>query len=104
MRSLRSDHGDLKTWERVKQIELFHWSLLFAIAAGLALYHGLRFDNATTKGFGLTFLLINLYTRFFEFFWDSINKIIFFTLLAISFWALGHVAEKLWNLGEKAEE
>jgi hypothetical protein len=102
--SIFGNHGDEKTWQAVKQIELFHWSLLFAIASGCAIYHGLRYDNATTKGFGLTFLLINLYTRFFELFWDSTNKIIFFILLSFSFWGLGHLAEKIWNLGEKKDE
>jgi hypothetical protein len=95
--SIFGNHGDTATWEKVKQIELFHWSLLFALVAGWAIYYGLRHDNATVKGFGLTFLLINLYTRFFEYFWDSLNKIIFFILLAASFWALGSLAEKVWH-------
>lgn len=101
--SIFGNHGDEATWARVKQIELFHWSLLFAVASGWAIYYGLRHDNATVKGFGLTFLLINCYTRFFEFFWDSTNKVLFFLLLAASFWGLGHVAEKLWRIGEKQE-
>ncbi|WP_197084195.1 DUF2157 domain-containing protein [Desulfovibrio sp. TomC] len=101
--SIFGNHGDETTWEQVKQIELFHWSLLFAIASGWAIYYGLRHDNATVKGFGLTFLLLNCYTRFFEYFWDSTNKVIFFVLLAASFWGLGHVAEKLWRIGEKKE-
>jgi hypothetical protein len=59
----------------------------------------LKYDNGITKGFGLTFLFINLYTRFFELFWNSIHKAIFFALLGISFWYLGAKAEKIWNLG-----
>ena len=101
--SIFGNHGEEKTWVRVRQIELFHWSLLFAAASGWAIYYGLRHDNATVKGFGLTFLLLNCYTRFFEFFWDSTNKVIFFALLAASFWGLGHVAEKLWRIGEKKD-
>jgi len=102
--SIFGNHGDEASWERVKQIELFHWSLLFAVAAGWAIYYGLRHDNPTVKGFGITFLLINCYTRFFEFFWDSTNKVIFFILLAASFWGLGHVAEKVWRMGEGPEQ
>ena len=56
-------------------------------------------DNPTTRGFGLTFLFINLYTRYFEFFWDAAPKAVFFVILAASFWALGHKAETIWNLG-----
>lgn len=102
--SIFGNHGDETTWARVKQIELFHWSLLFAAASGWAIYYGLRHDNATVKGFGMTFLLINCYTRFFEFFWDATNKVLFFALLAVSFWGLGHVAEKLWRIGEKKSD
>ena len=93
--------GNLDTfnaWSNVKQIELFHWSLIFAIVAGAMVYHGLRYDNLTTKGFGIVFLLINLYTRFFEYFWNGTHKAIFFALLGLSFWFLGRHAEKLWNL------
>jgi hypothetical protein len=58
--SIFGNYGDMHAWERVKQIELFHWSILFAVAAGWAIYYGLRHDNDITKGFGVTFLGINL--------------------------------------------
>ncbi|BAW83039.1 predicted protein [Rickettsia japonica] len=51
----------------VKPIELFYWSLLCALMPGVAIYHGSKQDNSVTKGFGVTFLFINLYTRFFEY-------------------------------------
>lgn len=98
--SIFGNYGDMTSWNSVKQIELFHWSLLFGLASAGAIYHGLKNDNGTTKGFGITFLLINLYTRFFEYFWDSVHKAIIFALLGVSFWFLGTHAEKLWNLGE----
>lgn len=97
--SIFGNYGDMRAWERAKQIELFHWSLLFGLVACGAIYHGLKYDNGVTKGFGLTFLFINLYTRFFELFWNSIHKAIFFALLGLSFWYLGVKAEKIWNLG-----
>ena len=31
--SIFGNYGDLHQWERMKQIELFHWSLLFGLAA-----------------------------------------------------------------------
>ncbi len=96
--SIFGNHGDSETWMQAKQIELFHWSLLFAAAAIASIYHGIRYDDAMTRGFGITFIFINLYTRFFEYFWDSIHKAIFFAILAISFWYLGSRAEKIWNL------
>ncbi len=100
MMSIFGNYGDVSSWNQVKQIELLHWSLLFGLASAGAIFHGLKFDNGMTKGFGITFLLINLYTRFFEYFWDSFHKALIFALLGISFWILGSRAEKIWNLGE----
>jgi hypothetical protein len=94
--SIFGNYGSMASWQEAKQIELFHWSLLFAMVAGGSVYHGLKTDNGVTKGFGITFLLINLYTRFFEFFWDGLHKAIFFALLAASFWWLGSRAEKIF--------
>ena len=99
--SIFGNYGDMHAWERVKQIELFHWSILFAAVAGWAIYHGLRHDNDITKGFGVTFLGINLYTRFFELFWNNLHKAIFFALLAASFWYIGSKAETIWNFGKE---
>ena len=101
--SIFGNYGDIGLWYKVRQIELFHWSLLFGLVSAVAIYHGLKYDNGMTKGFGITFLFINLYTRFFEFFWDATHKAIFFAILAISFWLLGSKAEKIWHLGEKKD-
>ncbi|MEI5638974.1 MULTISPECIES: hypothetical protein [unclassified Pseudoalteromonas] len=96
--SIFGNYGDPEIWQRAKQIELFHWSILFAIAAIAAIYHGVKYDDRMTRGFGLTFIFINLYTRFFEYFWEGTHKAIFFALLALSFWYFGTKAEKIWHL------
>jgi len=97
--SIFGNYGDINVWYHVKQIELFHWSLLFAIASGAAIWHGLKYDDGMTRGFGLVFLFINLYTRFFEYFWNSLHKAVFFALLAASLWYIGSHAERIWSLG-----
>ena len=96
--SIVGNYGDREAWEQVKQIELFHWSLLFAGAAIASIWHGVRWDDGMTRGFGLTFIFINLYTRFFEYFWSGTHKALFFALLAVSFWYLGTKAEAIWQL------
>jgi hypothetical protein len=96
--SIFGNYGDIDGWYRVQQIELFHWSLLFAFGALGAFVYGLKHDDATTRGFGLVFLFINLYTRFFEYFWNHVHKAIFFSLLALSLWYVGTRAETIWNL------
>ena len=82
-----------------KHRELFLWSVLFAAVAAGAIYHSLKMDDGMTRGFGITFLGINLYTRYFEYFWGKTHKTIFFTVLAVSFWWLGSKAETIWQLG-----
>jgi hypothetical protein len=79
---------------------LFSWSLLFGAAALTTIFFGLKYDDTISRGFGITFLFINLYTKYFEYFWNSFHKAIFFGLLGISFWYLGSRAEKIWLLGE----
>lgn len=101
--SIFGNYGDIHAWERAKQMELFHWSIIFGTVAGWAIYYGLRHDNDITKGFGVTFLGINLYTRFFELFWNNLHKAIFFALLGLSFWYIGSKAETIWNLGKREE-
>lgn len=98
--SIFGDYTDIDAWERVRQIELFHWSLLFGAAAAAAIWAGLRRDDGMLRGYGLVFLAINIYTRFFEFFWDNLHKGVFFALLGVSLWALGRRAETLWHLGQ----
>lgn len=55
--SIFGNYGDMSSWYRVKQYELFHWAFLFGIAAFAAILHGLKMENGITKGFGITFLL-----------------------------------------------
>jgi hypothetical protein len=96
--SIFGNYGDMSSWYEVKQIELFHWGILFGIVAIGAIYYGLKNDDYTSRSFGITFLFINLYTKYFEYFWDSTHKAIFFIILAVSFWIIGQRAEKIWNL------
>ncbi len=92
--SIFGNHDSLKTWSKVKQIELLHWSLLFFMASAASIYYGIKDDDHMIRSFGLVFLFINLYTRYFEFFWDSIHKSVFFVILGGSLWYIGSKAEK----------
>ena len=97
--SIFGNYRDMEAWERPKQTELFHWSILFGLVAWGAIYHGLKYDNGLAKGFGLTVLFINFYTRLFELFWNSMHKAVYFALQGLSFWYHGTKGEKIWNLG-----
>jgi hypothetical protein len=80
-----------------QKFRVFLWSVVFFVAAGGSIWHGLRYDDSTTKGFGLTFLGINLYTKLFEFGWGW-SKPLFFSILAGTFAVIGRYAEDVWNL------
>jgi hypothetical protein len=99
--SIFGNYGDMEQWHRVPHYKLLHWSLIFGAVAIAAIWYGLKHDDGVLRGFGLTFLSINLYTRFFEYFWNSIHKAAFFAVLAASFWYLGSRAERIWNLGRE---
>jgi len=95
--SVFGNYGTLEEWYPVSQFSLFYWGIISAIVCVLAIAIGLKKDDAMLREFGIIFLFINLYTRYFEYFWDSWHKAIFFTVLGISFVLIGRKAEKIWN-------
>jgi hypothetical protein len=101
--SIFGNYDEVTRWHRVEKLELVWWSFLFGLAALAAIMLGLKTDDAISRGFGITFLFINLYTKYFEYFWDHLHKAVFFGILGISFWYLGSRAEKIWLLGEEGK-
>ncbi|NLE04313.1 MAG: DUF2157 domain-containing protein [Crenarchaeota archaeon] len=96
--SIFGNYGDVDKWMKVSQLSLIGWGFLFGFFAFVAILFGLKYDDHTSRSFGITFLFINLYTKFFEYFWDHIHKALFFMILAFTFWLIGKNAEKIWNL------
>ena len=70
------------------------YSAVFALGSAISFYLGIRYKDELARDFGVLFLLINLYTRYFEYFWDSMNKGIFFLVLAITFGLVGWLLER----------
>jgi len=62
------------------------------------MFYGLKSNDVIAREFGITFLIIALYTKYFEYFWNQTNMAVFFLILAASFWLIGRKAEKIWNL------
>ncbi len=96
--SVFGNFASLEEWYAVRQLSLFYWGILSAGCCILSTWYGLKNRDEIAREFGITFLFINLYTRYFEYFWDSWHKALFFSVLAISFWLIGRKAEKIWNL------
>lgn len=96
--SIFGNFGTLEDWLKVKQIELIYWGIISVLVAIAFTIYGLRQKDYIAREFGITFLLINLYSRYFEYLWDITDKTIFFAILALSFWLIGRKAEKIWNV------
>ena len=76
----------------------FVWPFAFFAATGVAAWYGLRYEDVTTKGFGLAFLGIGLCSKFFLFCWDHLYRPLFFVFLAGALAVVGRYAEDVWNL------
>jgi hypothetical protein len=87
--SIFGNYNTLAAWHQVRQIHVLAYSVVFGIAAALSFYLGIRYKDDIARDLGIMFLLVNLYTRYFEYFWDTMNKGIFFLVLAVTFGFLG---------------
>ena len=95
--SVFGNYGSYDRWDEAARSSFLYWVLLLAAGSGLAIYYGWKQHDRLTSEVGLTFLLINVYTRYFEYCWDSLHKVAFFAILAASFWFLGKKAEYVWQ-------
>jgi uncharacterized membrane protein len=92
--SIFGNFNYLDEWEKVRQTHVLAYAILFGAAAIISFMMGIRYRDEAARDFGILFLLVNLYTRYFEFFWDTMNKGIFFLILAVTFGLLGRWLEK----------
>ncbi|QHS54450.1 DUF2157 domain-containing protein [Mucilaginibacter sp. 14171R-50] len=99
--SIFGNYGSLDVWWQIKQISLFYWGIIAVVVAGVFMLYGLKYKDVVAREFGITFLIIFLYTKYFEYFWENTNKTLFFSILALSFWLVGRKAEKIWNINVK---
>lgn len=96
--SVFGNTGNFELWSKIPQWHFWPWALLSTLAALGATYQGSKKNLLQLRSFGIAFLFLNIYTRCFEYFWDSTPKAIFFIVLAISFWLIGRRAENIWHL------
>ena len=79
------------------------WVLTFTAAGIAQIVVGARLHDARFTGFGIVFLAIDLYTRFFEHFWDRLSLGMFFLLGGALAMAFGHACER-WRLSSVPEQ
>jgi hypothetical protein len=95
--SISGNVPDYSYWEKTKQISRIFWGILAMVICLITVYRGFKTQDNRLQIIGFTFFLLNMYTRYFEYFWNSMHKALFFALLGISFWLIGTKAEKYWR-------
>jgi hypothetical protein len=98
--SIFGNYDNLEAWTIIKQGHFWYWALGFTLVLVGMIAYAIKTGNDVLRDMSLIFFLLNIYTRYFEYFWDRTNKGIFFAVLALSFWLLGRKAEQ-WRSKEK---
>lgn len=92
--SIFGNYGHYSEWEQVRQVQVIGYAGILAVVSVAALLLGIKYQDDITRDFGIIFILLNLYSRYFEFFWNTTNKGIFFLILAVSFGLIGWQIER----------
>jgi len=95
--SILGNSRSIEVWSDIKQGNLWYWAVGFTVVLIGMIAFAFRKKDPFLRDVTLVFFLINIYTRYFEYFWDKTNKGLFFAILAFSFWWIGKAAEKWWK-------
>ncbi|MCM2678927.1 hypothetical protein [Echinimonas agarilytica] len=82
-------------------LELWPWWVVAVGVAFMVLVAGLKCHDSVLSQVGILFVLLNIYTRFIELAWFHWSKTVFFAVLGLSLWAIGHFSERLWLIQSK---
>ena len=92
--SIFGNCGTWDEWQQLRQVHLLQWVVIYTLQCAGVLVLGLRIKDNFLRDLGVIFILLDLYTRYFEYLWDHTNKGLFFGILAISFWWVGRLIER----------
>lgn len=99
--SVFGNQTDLSEWSNTPQYQFWYATVLLSASSLGAIWWGLKRGEKLTVEIGILFFLLNIYTRYVEYGWDTLHRVVFFGLLALSFWFIGKKAESIWNRLEK---
>lgn len=99
--SIFGNMANLDVWEEVAQTRFLGWSFLLLTTSLLITWWGHRRQRLIIRDLGISFFVINIYTRYAEYCWNLLPKAIFFALMGLSFWLIGKQAERIWKFGKK---
>lgn len=92
--SVMGNSSSFDVWWQVRQGKLWYWALAFTLLLIVLVLYAFRKKDPFLRDITLVFFLVNIYTRYFEYFWDKTNRGLFFAILAFSFWWIGKAAER----------
>ena len=99
--SVFGNHTSFATWSAVSQASVLPWGFGFFVMAITCMWIGTKYNKDLMRDIGIISIIVNLYSRYFEFGWDLLHPALFFALLGFSFWIIGKKAEKIWAIGKK---
>lgn len=99
--SIFGNYDDWNNWSATKQSQFWYWALGFTLMLAGLIAYAFKNKDDILRDMCLVFFLLNIYTRYFEYFWDKTNKGIFFAVLALSFWWVGKKAEQWLSRNKK---
>lgn len=95
---------DLDGWFAMRQSRVLGWAIGYTLILAGLLFYAIKAKDKSLRDMVLLFLILNLYTRYFEYLWDVTNKGIFFAIMALSFWLIGKKLEQVRKRLDKAAE
>lgn len=102
--SIFGNSGTWSEWQQVRQFQLLWWVFFYTLFCAGVIWLGIRMQDNMVRDMGVVFLLLDMYTRYFEYLWDRTHKGLFFGVLALSFWWLGKWLEKRRAKKGRSEE
>ena len=79
------------------------WALVLFAAAIAQIVAGARLHNSLITGFGVTAFAINLFTRYYEWFWNRMSMGVFFLAGGLGLYVAGFACEVALRQFQKAE-
>lgn len=81
-------------WILIRQGKVVIFAIIYTILIVLGIWIAIKRKDVLMRDVLLIFFMLNLYTRYFEYFWDKTNKGLFFAIMACSFWLFGRQLER----------
>lgn len=95
--SIFGNNASLDRWTSIRQFYFIPYAIALFICSLLGMLWGLKKQDTVLSGISLSFFILNLITRYFEYLWKPLHKSVFFLILALLFWFVGTRVERYLN-------